>query len=276
MEQNLKANEGTLVALIRSEKWKVLTFFAITIPMLIHTQHLMMKVSGFHFDLFPYDEELYALFFAVGFDLAMITFAVNGRENEASVLAWIVFIFNAFFLNYDYLMAIGDIPPPYAPIVVKVIINLTIAGTASWIVHSYVQIYVEGIKEQKLSSQFIEKAYSLEKQLSSKDKEILSYKNDLEAARIEIATILKEKELQESAQREDLTTKSSAEPFLPVHSIGFQTSDNKGDSPNPTLVCLCGKDYKNKSGYSSHIKHCAIYKHMNSLALNGTIAQSGT
>jgi hypothetical protein len=276
MEQYSQPKEGTLVALIRSEKWKVLTFFAITIPMLIHTQHLMMKVSGFHFDLFPYDEELYALFFAVGFDLAMITFAVNGREKEASALAWIVFIFNAFFLNYDYLMAIGEIPPPYAPIIVKVIINLTIAGTASWIVHSYVQIYVEGIKEQKLSTQFIEKAYGLEKQISAKDKEILAIKSELDIALSNIETLKKEKELQDSAQREDFTTRSSnAGPFLPVHQNAPNAGEVKTETNTSELTCLCGKVSKNKSGFSSHIKFCAIYLHHNPKTDNLSIQQAG-
>jgi len=153
------------VAYLRSEKWVLSTFVFITIPLIIHTQHLILKVTGLSFDLFPYDEELYALFFALGFDLAMITFAINGRTSEATGLAFIVFLFNAFFLNFDYLYNINAITDSTAQIFIKVFISIAVAGTASWIVHSYVQFFNDIIGQREEKYKMFGQVESLKKQL---------------------------------------------------------------------------------------------------------------
>ncbi|MCA6431880.1 MAG: hypothetical protein IM613_20810 [Cytophagales bacterium] len=155
------------VQFLRSEKWVAITFVFITVPLIIHTQHLMLRVTGFHFDLFPYDEELYALLFALGFDLAMITFAVNGKENEATGLAFIVFLFNSFFLNYDFLINISGVTEPGAQLAVKIFINVSIAGTASWIVHRYVSFFNELIGAKQHKFELYGKVEALKQELAS-------------------------------------------------------------------------------------------------------------
>lgn len=185
METNSKENTSKWVEFLRSEKWVAITFVFITIPLIVHTQHLMLKVTGFHFDLFPYDEELYALLFALGFDLAMITFAVNGKETEATGLAFIVFLFNSFFLNYDFLINLSGVKEPGAQLAVKIFINVSIAGTASWIVHRYVSFFNEliGAKENK---------YEMYAKVESLKKELTKVMEEQNALKVEKAALSKQ------------------------------------------------------------------------------------
>jgi hypothetical protein len=119
---------------------------------MVHTASLMLKVTGVEFDVFPGAEILYAILFALGFDMAIITFSINGKSNYADGLAWIVFFFNLTFLNYDFLEPIGQ--KPMADILEgyslsRFPITLLFSGTAAWIIHRYVLLFTESIGDNK-------------------------------------------------------------------------------------------------------------------------------
>lgn len=147
------------VAFLRSEIWAFISFTVIIIPLMVHTQHLMLEVTGIKFNLFGIDENAYALFFAFGFDLAIFNFAINGRKSEATGLAFVVFLLNAFFLNLDLLYTIGTEGVNMQKLWVNLMITLTIAATSAWIVHAYVCFFVDKIGAKERIKNLLEKSH---------------------------------------------------------------------------------------------------------------------
>jgi|GEM_PF-5833855 hypothetical protein len=295
------ANSGfgssRITRLIRSERWLLFTFFTITVPMMIHTQNLVLKVTGFHFDLFPYDEQLYGLLFAIGFDLAMITFAVNGEERAVGGLAVIVFLMNAIFLNFEYLYNIETVTDTGRQIAVKVLISLLIAGAASWIIHMYVMFYVNLIGQHR-------KTIELYGQVESAKKEAEQFKKQYEqllkenksAAALSLSDIQrKEQELAEAQQniirlksqitdgdRADLRELQRASEEIRKYQQTIQTLETainekelalsdmttklkQMDTPRerklfpmPPHQCQCGAMFMEQDQYRDHMETCVI------------------
>jgi hypothetical protein len=253
------------VLLLRSEKWVLLTFVFITVPLVIHTQHLLLKVTGLSFDLFPYDEELYALFFALGFDLAMITFAINGRKNEATGLAFIVFLFNCFFLNYGFLENIAGIQDSTAQLTIKIIINVAIAGTASWIVHSYVVFFNDIIGERETKYEMFGQIEKLKKELSESTAEsqklsqlLIESDHSIQAiAQLEETSKLERIAFMElSEKHEKLIASVKREMNGKSHLVlGTPPTDNTEQSPR--YVCEhCNGTFRTAGGLGSHVLTC--------------------
>lgn len=185
------SNPVTIVSFLRSDKWAFISFVLIVTPLMVHTSSLIIKVSGLHFDLFPGDEMIYSVFFALGFDTAILTFALSGREKEASGLAWIVFFLNFGFLNYSFIeeFSAGKIEfDLYQGFMM--LIRLIVSATGAYIVHAYVMFFLDRIKnEEKLANMFsankraADKIIELTKETEAKEKRIAkleAYKKQLE------------------------------------------------------------------------------------------------
>ena len=176
-------NQKGPIGFLKKEWWIFGSFIFIVTPMMVHTSSLIIEVSGLDFNLFPYDEILYGILFALGFDLAILNYAVHGRVRAANGLAWIVFIFNFVFLNLELVKLIGIYPmntllfggeitltdgtkeflEPYG--FGRLIITLVLSASSAWIIHSYVKFFVEKDGERK-------KIWGLFKKIEDQDKKI--------------------------------------------------------------------------------------------------------
>lgn len=102
--------------------------FIILIPLMMHTANLLLNVSIIQ-------NEFYAYFFAIGFDLAIFIFAAHGRMVSAGGIAFVVFLLNLSFLNLETLNLKFD------PLWVKFLVTLVLSISSAWILHSYVVLF---------------------------------------------------------------------------------------------------------------------------------------
>ncbi|HEV8514581.1 MAG TPA: hypothetical protein VGQ59_14965 [Cyclobacteriaceae bacterium] len=117
-----------IVGFLMSSNFVLITLFAITIPLMVHTANLLLRVSLIQ-------NEYYAYFFAFAFDLAIFTHAINGHRAAATGLAFIVFILNLCFFNLDTFYA------HWSPEWVKFGVTFVLSGSGAYILHSYVMMF---------------------------------------------------------------------------------------------------------------------------------------
>ena len=98
LEKNVET--PAVIGFLKSVGWVIAVLVLITVPLMVHTQHLIIQVAGLTFEGWEPFKYVYGIFFAIGFDVAILTMAIHGRERGAAMMAFIVFLFNAFFLNY--------------------------------------------------------------------------------------------------------------------------------------------------------------------------------
>lgn len=181
MEQNKEnKNLSFLDRLAVSQKLVFFGLFILLIPFMMHTATLLLSVSVIK-------SQLYAYFFALGFDVAIFIFAAHGRKNSAGGVAVVVFLLNFAVLNFETLNTMFD------PLVVKLIITALLSGSGAWILHSYVMMFnekkVERSNIDELESENFKKQgiiIELKKKLSDLEKvnqDYLLVKKELEIVR---------------------------------------------------------------------------------------------
>lgn len=282
----LSSDEGntkpkSIVSFLRSDKWAFISFVLIVTPLMVHTSSLIIKVSGLHFNLFPGDEMIYSVFFALGFDTAILTFALSGREKEASGLAWIVFFLNFGFLNYTFIeeYSAGQIEfDLYQGFMM--LIRLIVSATGAYIVHAYVMFFLDRIKkEESLAKMFSankraeDKIKELSIETSEKEKKIAkleAYKKQLEdnlPSLPELSNDLK-KELdslfeenrrykkQFNLLEESTNTKGNVKVSYTDKKANITTLQ-KPDEDTESFICdNCKRSFKALSGLVTHMKSC--------------------
>lgn len=165
-QKSLKS-KGTnkLIEFLRSEIFVLFAFLALTLPFMWHTADLLLRVSAIQ-------NTLYAWFFAFGFDLAIFTFAINGRKAEATGLAFGVFVLNICFFNLDTLYVMFSAESVAQQLLVRLVVTVIISGMGSYIVHSYVVFFNDKIGNQDRIMSFHEKVYQQEKEIDSLKKKL--------------------------------------------------------------------------------------------------------
>lgn len=230
--------ESKFVAFFRSEVYIMLTLITITIPVMVHTANLLLQLSSVQN---PY----YAFFFAFGFDLAIFTFAVNGRKRAAGGLALIVLFLNICYFNLDLFYE------NYGISQVKLIITIVLASSTAFILHSYVMFF-NNIQEKKdrmleLETDSYKKSdriNELEGLVNRKQSEV----DKLKVAAVELSAL---KETHESTKRELEAVKQVTETRRTVDSI-LKTIKYPYKCENSE----CGQVFTDESNHQALKKHC--------------------
>lgn len=229
---------------LTGEKWALFVFICITIPLMVHTGHLIVQASGIEFGLFPGDELLYAVFFAIGFDMAILTLAIRGKGTDFSVITFLIFLFNAFFLNIHFIEAL---PQPW-PELMMFSIRLVIAGAATWLVHAYVSFYVKSGSDQ-------DAVWALYKQIEELKAQVNSATAALNEERNNNRKLFEEK----TSIAADLRV---AQAILPTEEeerdSNVVVAAPKAVNEAPSLRCICGKKVTSEKGLSAHIRTCTV------------------
>ncbi|MEP2668967.1 MAG: hypothetical protein ABJH04_08225 [Cyclobacteriaceae bacterium] len=232
-KEGTTSKESSIMRFIKSERWALIVFVAITIPLMVHTSHLIIRVSGLEFGLFPGDDIIYSSFFAIGFDMAILTLAVRGRVADFGMITFLIFLFNAFFLNWNFINTLAE----PIPTVAMIFIRLVIAGTATWLVHAYVSFYVSQNKDQEKDWALYKQVDELKKQLDVKNKDAQSiekkYQNDLDASTRKI------EELEQQLQGMRIV------PLVTDQSINEDLQK-----------CVCGSAVSAGRSLSTHLRFC--------------------
>jgi hypothetical protein len=208
----------------------------------------MLKVTGVEFDVFPGAEILYAILFALGFDMAIITFSINGKSNYADGLAWIVFLFNLTFLNYEFLEPIGQ--KPFKEILsgyslARFPITMLFSGTAAWIIHRYVLLFTESIGDTKKKMELYGIVEELRRKLKSSTGEI----DELRSANAELTKQVNQQQADIASRnaRIELLSERQASPVSDAAGILFQDL-----SPKAIKDTLSLPNGSNGNGKLSH------------------------
>lgn len=174
LEEELK--EPGFMGVLKSQNWALGVFFFLITPLMFHTGNLILEVSGFDFEE-PFFEYVYSGFFALGFDLAILTFAANQRKAAAGWMAFFVILLNFSFFNFDFLSTLGGFFEeadqskknsndlgyyPYS----RIGITLLISALGGWIVHSYVSFFIEKSEDRKKLFAWMKRATGAEEMVT--------------------------------------------------------------------------------------------------------------
>lgn len=269
--------QKSLLQFLQSDTYAFISFVTMVTPLMFHTASLIIEVSGFSFSS-KWVEYLYSTLFAVGFDLAILNFALNGREKEASGLAFIVFALNLSFFNLDFFFSIGNVQSPAAQWITKLIVSGVISGTGAWIIHRYVSFFKEradGTSKLELAQadiqQHKENLKELEEQISALSGQVKSKINECMSLR---SLMEKERSEKDSAAQKhntnflllDRTYKGEiASLNYTINNLKAKNSELEGELQEEQKVT--GQNiHKDHNGYTSHKNgHSANYRNNDSI-----------
>lgn len=212
-----------LERITQNQNFVFATFAVILFPLMLHTAHLLLLVSSL-------TDQWYAYSFALGFDLAILHFAVNGRLAQAGAMAFVIFIINVCFYNSTLMFEKFD------PGVVKLIITLVISATSAWVVHTYVVLFVGRKEKQDRVRQLIEK----------------NYQSELEIKRL-VNDLAEMEQIKQSLSSELAASKEKDHEIDKLQTLlaGFQQN-----APGGIDCRLCRNSFKSDSEYKRFQQTC--------------------
>lgn len=134
--------------LLKNEWLTLVVFICITIPLIIHTQQLLLRVTNFETEI-PYMAEVYALFFAIAFDTSVFLFSINRMEKAMKTFAWIVFLINFLFFNLDILFVALPASGNTASEVAQLVIGTLFSGVGAFLVYQCSEMLNKRISEKE-------------------------------------------------------------------------------------------------------------------------------
>jgi len=142
MEENRKTDVfERFEAFLYSRKFIFIVVIAGTIPMIMHSHQLFYNVSPFRGnDLW---KNIYALFYAISFDLTILVFTIHVIKRKPALYAIFVFIMNLLYYN------------PFPFLDVSIVIGFTkifLAGVLAFTGYSYAELFVEKVAENQRST----------------------------------------------------------------------------------------------------------------------------
>lgn len=141
MEENRKTDVfEQFEAFLYSRKFIFIVVIAGTIPMIMHSHQLFYNVSPFEGNRLW--KNMYALFYAISFDLTILVFTIHVIKRKPALYAIFVFIMNLLYYN------------PFSFIESTLITAFTkvfLAGVLAFTGYSYAELFVGKISENKLS-----------------------------------------------------------------------------------------------------------------------------
>lgn len=125
-------------AFLYSRKFVFILVIAGTIPMIMHSHQLFYNASPFQGnDLW---KNIYALFYAISFDLTILVFTIHVIKRKPALYAIFVFIMNLLYYN------------PFSFLQPALIIGFTkvfLAGVLAFTGYSYAELFVDKVNESK-------------------------------------------------------------------------------------------------------------------------------
>lgn len=128
-------------AFLYSRKFIFIVVIAGTIPMIMHSHQLFYNVSPFEGnDLW---KNIYALFYAISFDLTILVFTIHVIKRKPTLYAIFVFIINLLYYN-----PFSFLDPVFITGFTKVFLAAVLAFTG----YSYAELFVDKMVESKRST----------------------------------------------------------------------------------------------------------------------------
>lgn len=128
-------------AFLYSRKFIFIVVIAGTIPMIMHSHQLFYNVSPF--DGNELWKNIYALFYAISFDLTILVFTIHVIKRKPALYAIFVFIINLLYYN------------PFSFLDGSIITGFTkvfLAGVLAFTGYSYAELFVDKVAENQKSS----------------------------------------------------------------------------------------------------------------------------
>ena len=119
-----------------SRKFIFLVVILGTVPMIMHTHQLFFNVSPF--DGNELWKNVYALFYAISFDLTILVFTIHYIKRKPQLYAGFAFVINLLYFN-----PFGFIPEVYVIGFTKVFLAIVLAFTG----YSYAELFVDKVAE---------------------------------------------------------------------------------------------------------------------------------
>ena len=127
-----------LEAFLFSRKFIFVVVIAGTIPMIMHSHQLFYNVSPFEGNKIW--KNLYALFYAVSFDLTILVFTIHVIKRKPALYAAFVFVINLLYYN----------PFPFIdPAYIMAFTKIFLAGVLAFTGYSYAELFVEKVAENR-------------------------------------------------------------------------------------------------------------------------------
>lgn len=128
-------------AFLYSRKFIFIVVIAGTIPMIMHSHQLFYNVSPFEGnDLW---KNIYALFYAISFDLTILVFTIHVIKRKPALYASFVFIMNLLYYNpFSFL----------DPVLITGFTKVFLAGVLAFTGYSYAELFVDKMVESKRST----------------------------------------------------------------------------------------------------------------------------
>ncbi|MEQ9441928.1 MAG: C2H2-type zinc finger protein [Cyclobacteriaceae bacterium] len=128
-------------AFLYSRKFIFIVVIAGTIPMIMHSHQLFYNVSPFEGNQLW--KNIYALFYAISFDLTILVFTIHVIKRKPALYALFVFIINLLYYN------------PFSFVDPDLIIAFTkifLAGVLAFTGYSYAELFVGKVAENQRSA----------------------------------------------------------------------------------------------------------------------------
>ncbi|MEM9388857.1 MAG: C2H2-type zinc finger protein [Bacteroidota bacterium] len=119
-----------------SRKFIFLVVILGTVPMIMHTHQLFFNVSPFAGN--ELWKNVYALFYAISFDLTILVFTIHYIKRKPQLYAGFAFVINLLYFN-----PFGFIPEVYVIGFTKVFLAVVLAFTG----YSYAELFVDKVAE---------------------------------------------------------------------------------------------------------------------------------
>jgi hypothetical protein len=261
IQQKQKTRWDAIIAFLRSEIFVLITFVAITFPLMWHTAELLLRVSTIH-------NSVYAWFFAFGFDLAIFTFAINGRRAQATGLAFGVCVINICFFNLETMYVYFNAQSIGAQLTVRFVVTGILSVMGSYIVHSYVVFFNDRLEEASDYDNLLKSCGESQMEVTNLSKEVYQLKkvkSEYESLKLE-ADKMNLQNQQLSKQNEELleTLRPSQTDITNlISSAGVKEYDAAlvpftRDGEKISCNGGCKKTYANMDEYSRISKWCQL------------------
>lgn len=217
------------------------TFAFILFPLMLHTSKLLLMVSSIN-------DNWYAYSFALGFDLAILHFAVNGRMAQAGAMAFVIFIINVCFYNSQLMFE------SFNPLIVKLLITLVISGTSAWVVHTYVVLFISRKEKADKVQELFAKNYSQEKVIDSLRKELTQAQetiNEINEKSQEGQDVIIQSLQNELREMKVLSNRTGREALSSINS----------NEKSSVIFCEgCQNEFTGQKSYDAYKKICQLCK----------------
>lgn len=233
----METSEKTFLERVtENQNFVFFTFAFILFPLMLHTAKLLLMVSSIN-------DQWYAYSFALGFDLAILHFAVNGRMAQAGAMAFVIFIINVCFYNSTLMFASFD------PLIIKLIITLVISGTSAWVVHTYVVLFISRKERVDKVQELFSKNYKQEKVIESLRKELEETKRTIT-------------EISESSQEELIRSLQNEMKEIRINSTRPASREpiahHENTKSNVIFCSGCENEFSSQKSYDAYKKICQL------------------